>query len=120
MQGITSEAATVDYLHLLTTQLQHQDPIDPVDQEGMISELAQFSMLEGVEGLNGSFEQMLQLQKATQGMNMVGKNVQYTDQVTGEVITGEATDMFTAGDTVNVLVGGKTVNVLNVTGVSDK
>lgn len=117
MNGITSQVATVDYLQLLTTQLQNQDPIDPVDQEGMISELAQFSMLEGVEGLNGSFDQMLQLQMATQGMNMVGKTVQYTDPISGEVVSGEASDMFTAGDTVNVLVDGKTVDVLNITGV---
>jgi len=118
MNGITSQVATVDYLQLLTVQLQNQDPIDPVDQEGLIGDLAQFSMLEGVEGLNGSFDQMLQLQQATQGMNLVGQNVQYQDPITGESRSGLASEMFTAGNTVNVLVDGETVDVTNVTGVS--
>jgi flagellar basal-body rod modification protein FlgD len=118
MNGITSQVATVDYLQLLTVQLQNQDPIDPIDQEGLINDLTQFSMLEGVEDLNGTFEQMLQLQKATQGMNLVGKTVQYQDPITGEIASGQATEMFTAGDTVNVIVGDKTVDVLNVVGVT--
>ncbi|QDT10961.1 flagellar hook capping FlgD N-terminal domain-containing protein [Planctomycetes bacterium K23_9] len=118
MNGINSQTATIDYLQLLTVQLQNQDPIDPVDQEGLINDLAQFSQLEGIEGLNGSFEKMLQLQEATQGVNLVGKNVQYQDPISGEMRSGKASEMFTAGDTVNLLVDGTTVDISNITGVS--
>ncbi len=116
--GITSQIATVDYLQLLTVQLQNQDPIDPVDQEGMINDLAQFSMLEGVENLNTSFESMLRLQEVTQGVDLVGKTVQYQDDSSGELKSGIVSELMTAGDSINLLVDGQTVSIGNVVSVS--
>lgn len=118
MNGISSQVATVDYLQLLTVQLQNQDPIDPVDQEGLINDLTQFSMLEGVEDLNTSFENMLRLQEVTQGMSLVGQSVQYQDDVSGEVKSGTVDEFFTAGDEINLLVNGDTVSIDRVIGVS--
>jgi flagellar basal-body rod modification protein FlgD len=118
MNGISSQVATVDYLQLLTVQLQNQDPIDPVKQEGLINDLAQFSMLEGVEGLNASFESMLRLQEITQGMNLVGKSIQYEDSLTGEVKSGRADEFFTDQQAINLLVNGETVSISSVIGVS--
>lgn len=34
-----------DFLKMLTTQLQNQDPSDPVDNKEMVAQLAQFSSL---------------------------------------------------------------------------
>lgn len=119
MNGITSQVATVDYLQLLTVQLQNQDPIDPVDQDGLINDLTQFSMLEGIESMNSSFEEMLRLQELTQGQGLVGKTVQYPDPATGEMKSGEATNLFTIDGSMNLLVNGDTVSVKNVVGVSN-
>ncbi len=120
MNGISSQVATVDYLQLLTVQLQHQDPIDPVDQEGLINDLAQFSMLEGIEGLNTSFDEMLRLQQVTQGLSLVGKNVQYQDQVSGEIKSGVVSDVFTLQDSISLLIDGNTIAISNVVGVSNE
>jgi flagellar basal-body rod modification protein FlgD len=119
MQGISSQVATVDYLQLLTVQLQNQDPIDPVDQEGLINDLTQFSMLEGVEDLNGSFESMLRLQEVTQGVELVGKNVQYQDDSSGEIKSGVVDELFTAQDTINLLIDGNTVSIGQIIGVTN-
>lgn len=119
MPGITSQVATVDYLQLLTVQLQNQDPLDPVDQEGLINDLTQFSMLEGIEGLNTSFEEMVKLQELTQGVGLVGKTVQYQNQEDGEVKSGRVSDIFTAQNSINLLVDGETVAIANVIGVSN-
>ena len=115
-QGISSQVATVDYLQLLTVQLQNQDPIDPVDQEGLINDLTQFSMLEGVEGLNASFDEMLKLQEVTQGMNLVGKTVQF-EGVDGELKSGRVDEYFTYQDSINLLVNGEGIPVNKVIGV---
>ena len=117
MSGITSESATVDYLQLLTVQLQNQDPIDPVDQEGLINDLTQFSMLEGVEDLNASFDDMLRLQEITQGMSLVGKKVQFEDSVSGELKSGNVDEFYTSGDSINLLVDGETIPIAKVIGV---
>lgn len=36
-----------DFLKLMTTQMQQQDPFDPVDQKEMLAQMAQFSALAG-------------------------------------------------------------------------
>ncbi len=66
------------FLKLLVTQLQNQDPMNPVDNAQMTSQMAQISTVSGieklnttVEGLNGQFVQM----QALQGASLVGKDV---------------------------------------------
>ena len=114
--GISSQVATVDYLQLLTVQLQNQDPIDPVDQEGLINDLTQFSMLEGVENLNASFENMLRLQEISQGMSLVGKTVQFEDA--GELKSGRVDEFFTSEGAINLMVDGNSVPINQVIGVT--
>ncbi len=40
-----------DFLKLLTTQLQMQDPFDPVDNKEMLAQMAQFSSLAGISDM---------------------------------------------------------------------
>ncbi len=44
------------FLKLLVTQLQNQDPLEPTDNTEFVSQLAQFSSLEGINNLNMSME----------------------------------------------------------------
>lgn len=41
-----------DFLSLMTTQLQQQDPFEPVDNKEMIAQMAQFSSLAGISQMN--------------------------------------------------------------------
>lgn len=119
MEGITSQSASIDYFQLLTVQLQHQDPVDPVDQEALINDLTQFSILEGIENLNASFGQFLQLQELTQGVNLIGKTVDYQDAATGEIRSGTATDVFNIDKSIQVLVDGQAVTLDQIARVSE-
>ena len=59
----TSAAGMQDqFLTLLTTQLRHQDPLEPTKQEDFLSQLAQFSTLEGIEELNDNISNFLETQ----------------------------------------------------------
>lgn len=42
-----------DFLRLLMTQLQQQDPTDPADNKDMLAQMAQFSSLAGASETNG-------------------------------------------------------------------
>ena len=44
------------FLNLLTTQLQNQDPMDPIKNEDFIAQLAQFSSLEQLMSIQGSLD----------------------------------------------------------------
>jgi len=44
-----------DFLTLMTAQLKNQDPMKPMDNSEMLSQLAQFSTVSGITGLQTSF-----------------------------------------------------------------
>lgn len=67
-----------DFLKLLTTQMQNQDPTNPVDNTKMIADMAQFSSLEAMKQLNdtvSSMSQMFKVNQAVQASVLVGKDV---------------------------------------------
>ena len=115
--GISSQVATTEFLTLLTIQLQNQDPIDPVKQEEFIGQLSQFSMLEGVENLNASFENMLKLQEISQGLDLVGKHVDYLNTESGEIETGRIDELFDDQGIVNLMINDQAISVDLIAGV---
>jgi flagellar basal-body rod modification protein FlgD len=87
-----------DFLKLLTTQLQNQDPSSPLDTNQFTSELVQFSSVEQQINTNTSLTQLIQLTQAgevMQGSSMTGKRVTVSsDHV--PLQNGQGTIQFTA------------------------
>lgn len=66
------------FLKLMTTQLQNQDPMKPMENGDFLSQLAQFSSVKGLQQLNDSFASLsssLSSSQALQAGGLVGKNV---------------------------------------------
>ena len=66
------------FLKLLTTQLTNQSPLDPMDNEAFVAQLAQFSSVEGIKGMQESLENMvsgMRQEQMVSGANLVGKKV---------------------------------------------
>lgn len=66
------------FLTLLLTQLQNQDPTNPMDNTEMTAQLAQFSQLEQLANMNSAIETMtgyIQAQNQFQTLTMIGKDV---------------------------------------------
>ena len=74
----------MDYMKLLITQLQNQNPLEPLDNNEMASQLAQFSQLAQLESMNSSFAQALAAAQRTYANSLIGKNVEFV----GETETG--------------------------------
>ena len=51
-KGTKQQLGESDFLALMTTQLKQQDPFDPVDNQAMIAQMAQFSSLAGISQMN--------------------------------------------------------------------
>jgi flagellar basal-body rod modification protein FlgD len=67
-----------DFLKLLTTQMQNQDPTNPVDNTKMIADMANFSSLQAMTDLNkvvGTIAQQLKMTQAVQASMLVGRSV---------------------------------------------
>jgi flagellar basal-body rod modification protein FlgD len=66
------------FLTLLTTQLQNQNPLDPMKNEQFVAQLAQFSQLEGITNMSTSLEDVADVIRSDRimtGANLVGKSV---------------------------------------------
>ena len=49
-----------DFLKLMTTQLQNQDPFAPMDNGDFIAQMAQFSTVTGIQEMNGSIGKLVE------------------------------------------------------------
>lgn len=68
-----------DFLRLLTTQLQNQDPNKPMDPTNFVTDLTQMSQLEATTQMNSSMQALatgFQSMQVFQSATMIGKNVQ--------------------------------------------
>ena len=59
------------FLTLLVTQLQHQDPLDPMDATDFTSQLVQFATVEQAINSNNNLEKLLALHQTSQIASMV-------------------------------------------------
>nr|WP_294864720.1 flagellar hook capping FlgD N-terminal domain-containing protein [uncultured Pseudogulbenkiania sp.] len=65
------------FLTLLTTQLKSQDPLNPMENNEITSQMAQISQVTGLENLSKSINSLLQSQYGTQSLlaaSLVGKS----------------------------------------------
>ena len=77
-----------DFLKLLVTQLQHQDPMNPVEDKEFIGQMAQFSSLEQITNLSKSMEGLSLASQMSQGVGLIGRDVTWAD---ADGVTGSGT-----------------------------
>lgn len=67
-----------DFIKLMTTQMNHQDPMKPMENGDFLSDMAQFSTVSGLKEIKDSFNSLatsLQSSQALQASSMVGRQV---------------------------------------------
>ncbi|NLW11943.1 MAG: hypothetical protein GX028_08020 [Clostridiaceae bacterium] len=91
-RNVKNELGKDEFLKILVTQLQNQDPMSPMEDTDFIAQLAQFSTLEQMQSLNTSYT-------FGQAYNLIGKNVFSTitnDQGIAEDIFGKVTGVLSS------------------------
>ena len=75
----TSSASDMqmDYMTLLVTQLQNQNPLEPLNNNEMASQLAQFSQLQQLESMNTSFSEVLTDIQRAYAASLMGKEISF-------------------------------------------
>jgi flagellar basal-body rod modification protein FlgD len=73
----TASDIQMDYMKLLITQLQNQNPLEPLDNNEMASQLAQFSQLQQLESMNASFADILVTSERTYASSLIGREVSF-------------------------------------------
>jgi flagellar basal-body rod modification protein FlgD len=67
------------FLKLLTTQLQHQDPLNPMEDSEFMGQMAQFSTLEQITNMAGANTAMADNLAFSKSVSLIGRTVSYLD-----------------------------------------
>lgn len=107
----SASSIQMDYMKLLVTQLQNQNPLEPMNNDQMASQLAQFSQLSQLESMNSSFAEVLATTNRSHANSLLGKNVTFyaENDVTGEL----EKEVGTVSSVFNDIANGE--NLLGVT-----
>ncbi len=124
LEGTIEQASAstqkMDFMQLLITQMQNQNPLEPMSNEAMAAQLAQFSQLELTEEMNGSISSMNstmeKLNSSFQGSllmaeydyarNLLGKGVEFYDPEHDQYIKGKVEQV-----NIDPTTGYSTLNV---------
>jgi flagellar basal-body rod modification protein FlgD len=106
---MSASGIQTDYLTLLVAQLQHQNPLEPLDNNEMAAQLAQFSSLQQLESMNKSFADVLRTVNRSYANSLLGKQVTFyaEDEMTGELekLVGTVGSIFNDVETEQALLG---------------
>ncbi len=102
------------FLRLLITQLQYQDPLNPVEDKEFVGQMAQFSALEQMQNLNKT-------NTRSQAFSMIGRTVegvQYNEEKGEyEEIVGQVQYVTTKNGETYLMIGKQELRVDNVRNV---
>jgi flagellar basal-body rod modification protein FlgD len=97
-----------DFLSLLTTQLQNQDPTSPMDTNQFTSELVQFTGVQQQVATNSSLTQLIALQQTSQVLqssDLVGKPITVSsNELSLQNSTAAVTFQGNAGEQIGIAV----------------
>lgn len=112
-----AELGQNDFLTLMMAQIRAQDPMNPMDNNAFLSQLAQFSTVSGIEKLNQSFATLagsLASNQTLQASQLVGRSV---------VVSGDGVDFDPSADSglttlvdLPAMVPDLTINLYDATG----
>jgi len=115
------------FLQLLTAQLQNQTPLEPVDNESFMNQMASYTTMEEQRNLNSNMLKLLdyqgllaRIQSLSEGSALLGKEVTFSDE-SGDQVTGKVESVFVAesGDVRLKLTGGHEIDMRSVTGIAE-
>src|SRR5215218_7496375 len=79
VSGKNAELGKDQFLKLFVAQLQHQDPMNPMEDQDFMGQMASFSTLEQVTNMASANEAMAANLQLSQSVGLIGRTVTWTD-----------------------------------------
>jgi flagellar basal-body rod modification protein FlgD len=92
--GTSSADLSKNFLKMLTVQLQNQDPMNPMDNAAMTSQLAALNQVDGINKLNTSVTSLVAQMQSANFMNLSSS--------VGKTALAEGTKVYFAGQSVGM------------------
>src|SRR4051794_8575562 len=69
-----------DFLKLFVAQLSHQDPMNPMNDQDMMGQMASFSQLEQITNMAAANESIAASMSSTSAVGLIGRTVTWVDK----------------------------------------
>lgn len=102
-----------DFMKILLTQMQYQDPLKPMDNQQFMAQMAQFTSLEQTQQLNEKITRLIGNQAALQSVGLIGRSVEFRSAA-GQNLQGQVTALSLTSDSPRLTVtqaGGMSVQI---------
>jgi len=121
VSGATSTAGEIrtDFMNLLVVQLRNQNPMEPLDNNEMASQLAQLSSLEQLENMKWTFREVLASQERLQAVALIGKEIEFIPEGSEETLTGRVDEVNVYDSGVRLTVGEHAIDLDAVRSIRD-
>lgn len=102
------------FFKILITQLQNQDPLNPMEDREFVSQMAEFSSLEKTEKLYSLLEDKLSSNQVIDNSNLIGKEI--TANIEGIELKGTVEAVKSSDDKVLAVVdtGSDTISEIDI------
>jgi flagellar basal-body rod modification protein FlgD len=119
----TASSIQTDYMKLLVAQLQNQNPLEPMSNNEMASQLAMFSQLEQLESMNTNFAKVLETAERTYAHSLIGRDIEFigeTEIGTRDIMSGVVEQVYNNVDgEIFLIVGNYVIGLEDVTSVKN-
>lgn len=109
---------TEDFIKMMITQLQNQDPLEPAKNQELLAQMSQIGQLQSATSLQESLQGMVLQNQIGSASSLIGKTVQGLDGQ-DDPVTGIVNSVKVGADGVSLeLENGKTLMLSRVTQIA--
>ncbi|WP_025690995.1 flagellar hook capping FlgD N-terminal domain-containing protein [Paenibacillus zanthoxyli] len=105
------------FLKILVTQLQNQDPMQPLQDKEFIAQMAQFTSVEQLMNISGQLTALNQSLGSVSGL--IGKNVSWLDSSTSTQKSGTVDSIVVSDGVQYALVGKEKIALKDITQIKN-
>jgi len=117
--GNTAKELSGNYLDLLISQLRNQNPLEPMDNNQMTTQLATLAQLEHTESIDNQFQKAMTTVQLGQATQMIGKAVSYLPEDAENPVAGQVDGAYVENGQVYLAIGGQRVPFDDVGAVAE-
>jgi len=107
-----------DFLNLLVTQMTSQDPMNPMTNQDMLSQMVQFSTLQGNTSMQTTLASMQSDQTLSEANSMIGQQVNLQTDSKGDTAQGVVSGVDLSSGTAQIVVNGQSYNLNQVLSIT--
>ena len=118
IQSKNFQLKTEDFIKMMVTQLQNQDPLEPAKNQELLAQMSQIGQLQSTTALQDSLKTLVLQNNLGAAGNLIGKMIQGMDE-NGESLEGLVTSVRVEDEQVYLeLDNGKSVQLGRVTSIA--